>query len=376
MKTLLKNIGPFSVNRIGKLVRMHTNFHGGDFYNFGWGDITTDIVRHKIPKISLPLDVVCKYSQPEGLPILIKYVVEFINNLSDTKINHRNVLITNGATNAIALLSYYFREFHRAKSVLVQNPTYDTALNIFRSQRYKIYGTDPNPTRLNDVKFDLSYCSFKFHNPTGLYIPSSQTDTIKKDLLAHGYLIEDDAYGLFADKPTIDLVKHPRYVYVGSFSKYIFPGIRMGYVVADEKIIERLKIIQKYHNSHPNVLSQFMLLRYLEQERFLDEIKKRQRLLNEKREIFEKVLPDSIKRTIEYRHGGFYYWIKLRAGTKSIRVFTALLKNNVFVIPGDIYFINARNIFSALRISIGPIPKNKIRRGAHLLSKCLKKYVS
>ncbi len=150
----------------------------------------------------------------------------------------------------------------------------------------------------------------------------------------------------------------------------------MGYVVADEKIIQRLKIIQKYHNSHPNALSQIMLLRYLEQDRFLYELKKRQQLLNEKRKIFEASLPDSIKKTIENRYGGFYYWIKLRTGTKSIRAFIDLLKNNVFVVPGDIYFANARNIYSALRISISAIPPSKILHGARLLSKYLTKYVS
>lgn len=375
IKPLIKNIGIFSVNRIGELVQTYTDSHGGDFYNFGWGDIATDMVQHKIPKILFPPDVICKYPQPEGLPILIKHIAEFINRLSDIKINPRNILITNGATNAIVLLSYYFREFHGARDILVQNPTYDTALNIFRSQHYKIYGTNPNLTRLKDIKFNLAYCSFKFHNPTGLYLPPPQADTIKKELLTHGYFIEDDAYGLFADEPTIDLVEHPRYVYVGSFSKYIFPGIRMGYVIANAKIIECLKIIQKYHNSHPNMLSQIMLLHYLKQDLFLAEIKERKKLLNEKRGDFWAALPDSIKETIENRHGGFYYWIKLRAGTKSIRVFADLLKNNVFVIPGDIYFVDVKNSYSAIRISVSPMPKSKISRGAHLLGKHLMKYV-
>ena len=307
---------------------------------------------------------------------MIKHVAEFISKLSDTKINPRNILITNGATNAITLLSYYFREFHRARSVLVQNPTYDTALNIFRSQHYKIYGTNPDLSRWKDIKFDLAYCSFKFHNPTGLYLPFSQAGTIKKELLVHGYLIEDDAYGLFANEPTIDLVEHPRYVYVGSFSKYIFPGIRMGYIVAEAKIIERLKIIQKYHNSHPNMLSQIMLLHYLKQDQFLDGIKKRKRLLGEKRKIFEASLPNSIEKIIENKHGGFYYWVKLRTGIKSMRAFLDLLKNNVFVIPGDIYFVDTKDSYGALRISISSIPKGKIRRGTRLLGKYLLKYVS
>jgi alanine-alpha-ketoisovalerate/valine-pyruvate aminotransferase len=118
-KTLIKNIGAFSVNRIGELVQTYANSRQVDFYNFGWGDIATEMVRHKTQRIQFPLDIVCKYSQPEGLDILINHVTKLVNRLSKIKINSRNILITNGAMNAISLLSYYFREFHKTKRVLV-----------------------------------------------------------------------------------------------------------------------------------------------------------------------------------------------------------------------------------------------------------------
>jgi len=155
---------------------------------------------------------------------------------------------------------------------------------------------------------------FKFQNPTGTYIEKDRAREFKNKLLKKCYLIEDDSYGLLENDSEINIINNKKYLYVSSFSKYIFPGLRIGYIIAHKDIIDKLKIIQKYYNSHPNVLSQLVLLDYLKTNKIYDEIENKNKLLDSRRKLFENSLSPKINGLIEHHKGGFYYWFKLPIG--------------------------------------------------------------
>lgn len=377
MKMLFQNNGVFSTNRIGELVKLYIDPHRGEFYNFGWGNIGTDMIKYEFPSIKINKAEINCYGNPRGNIKLIDEIVKFIQSKSRVKVKNENILITNGATNAIFLLSCFFRKFLKIDKILIQNPTYDTAINIFKSQDYKFVTVDPALSNFSINKnIKLSYLMFKSHNPTGICIDENKTKEIKDKLLKIGYVIEDDAYSLFDGKNKLNIMDNKKYIYVGSFSKYIFPGIRLGYIIADKDIISKLTLMQKYYNSHPNILSQLTLLHYLKTQKIEREIDHKVNLLNQKRKLFEKFLSPEIKKNMSGSRAGFYYWITLPTGTKSQNIFLSLLKRGVFVIPGDIYFADEKYSYSALRVSISSIPEGKVQQGARLLGKYLLKYVS
>lgn len=376
MKILFQNNGVFSTNRIEELVKIYTDPHRGEFYNFGWGNIGIDMIKYDFPSIKINKGEVNCYGNPRGNIKLIDEIVKFIQNKSRVKVKNENIIITNGATNAIFLLSCFFRKFLKIDKILIQNPTYDTAINIFKSQDYKLVTVDP--TFLNfsvNKNIKLSYLMFKLHNPTGISIDENKSKEIKNKLLKIGYVIEDDAYGLFDGKDKLNIMDNKKYIYVGSFSKYIFPGIRLGYIIADKDIISKLALMQKYYNSHPNILSQLTLLHYLKTQKIEREINYKINLLNQKRKLFEKFLSPEIKKNMSGSRTGFYYWITLPSGMKSQNIFLLLLKRGVFVIPGDIYFTDEEHSYGALRVSISSIPEGKVQQGARLLGEYLLKYV-
>ncbi|MCX6812584.1 MAG: aminotransferase class I/II-fold pyridoxal phosphate-dependent enzyme [Candidatus Berkelbacteria bacterium] len=368
---LFKNVGKFRDNNISYYVNKYTNNDG--FYNLGWGNLSEEMIKYIVPKINFDKNLIGRYNDSQGTKDLLDEIVKFVNEKSGLILNKENILITNGVTSSIFLLGNYFKNFHNINTVLLQNPTYDTAINIFRSQDYDIKTTDPNLNDNYDKNIELAYLMFKFQNPTGLYIEKDRAKELKENILKSSYLIEDDSYGLLEKDSEINIIKNNKYVYLSSFSKYIFPGLRLGYIVADVNIINNLKTIQKYYMSHPNILSQIVLFDYFKTGKIYNEINNKIRILDIKNKLFENSLSPKIKNILTHDHTGFYYWLKLPKDVNLIHLFIELLKNKVFVIPGDIYFVN--NKYNALRVCLSPININDIPKAAKILSKIIENYV-
>lgn len=368
---IINNIANIRDNYIADYINKYIK--NGNFYDLGWGNLNKEMVRHSVPQIDFDKKVIGCYNNSQGTNDLINEIIKFVRKKSGLKLEIENVLVTNGATNAIFLLSCFFKSFLGINKVLLQNPTYDTAINIFKSQKYDIETTNPNLDKINDRNIKLAYLMFKFQNPTGAYIEKDSNKEFKNKLLKNSYLIEDDSYGLLENNSEINIINNKKYLYVSSFSKYIFPGLRMGYIVAYKDVIYKLKIIQKYYNSHPNILSQLILLDYLRTDKIYDEIENKIKILDARRNLFENSLSLKIKDLIQYNKGGFYYWFKLPNNINLSQLFIELLRNKILVIPGDIYFLNDK--YNAIRVSISSISNTEVPAAAIRFSNIIEKHV-
>ena len=259
----------------------------GQSYNFGWGSLNQSLINNPLPLVNYDNKIISVYQDAQGQSNLLKLVSDFLLSKTGKSISTDQLMITNGATNGIFLLTHYFSHVDGRNRVLLQNPVYDTALNIFRSQGIEMTVVDVECTKIPDFRNGFAYLLLKFQNPTGISLNlSKKTEIVKTLVEQNNYVIEDDAYGLLDGMNSIELVDDPKYIYVGSFSKYIFPGLRLGYVIADAKIISELKVIQKYYNSHPNILSQYLLYEYLQSNLIESEINHKSKINSKKEKYF------------------------------------------------------------------------------------------
>lgn len=371
-KKIIYQRAGFDENSITDYIRKYLN--PNVCFNFGWGSLNQELIKNPIPFSEYDHKIVGVYNGPKGQNEVVDLVLRFVKDKSGQTISREQIMLTNGATNAIFLLAHYFSSVKKLKKIIIQNVVFDTALNIFNSQKLQKISIDPDCTNIPVNKKAFAYLIFKFQNPTGISIGNKKRQKIIDKITSSGnFIIEDDSYGLLEEGGRMDLNTNPFYIYISSFSKYIFPGLRMGYIIANPEVIDDLQIIQKYYNSHPNVMSQYILANYLKSGLIESEINHKIKQINLKRQLFEKYISSAIKMHMDETTGGFYYWLRLSKNFLSVDVFVDLLKQGIITIPGDIYF--SKNPYPALRICISLIDKEKIKEGCNLLNRAVEKYV-
>ena len=98
-KFIIKNVSNFRDNYIADYINQYIK--NDKFYNFGWGNLNEELIKFRAGKINFDKKIISQYGNSQGIDDLINEVIKFVHRKSDTKIEKENILITNGATNAI-----------------------------------------------------------------------------------------------------------------------------------------------------------------------------------------------------------------------------------------------------------------------------------
>lgn len=194
-----------------------------------------------------------QYSTTLGLESLRQFIADRYNKQWGMNIDIGNIIITTGSQQALDLIGKIF--INEGDKVMVEKPSY---LGLLQS--FCLYRAEFVTTKLNDDGLDiedlkntlkthkpkLAYLIPNFQNPTGLtYTKENREkvfDVIKDENMI---LVQDDPYGelRFEESeriPYIGMNKTNKNIYLGSFSKIITPGMRLGYIIADKEIIRML----------------------------------------------------------------------------------------------------------------------------------------
>ena len=185
-------------------------------------------------------------------------------------------------------------------------------------------------------------------------------------------IIEDDIYReLWLDSPPPVPLKvldqHGLVIYIGSLSKSLSPGLRIGWVIGPEPVIERLADIKMQNDYGSSSLSQWAAAEWLSSglyEQHLQEVRKhlrirRQIALNALTAYFSDIA------TWDVPQGGFYIWLKLIRSVSLQKLFKTALENNLLINPGNIYdYLSNRHL--RLSYSYAAIPE--LKDGLHRLA--------
>ena len=204
----------------------------------------------------------------------------------------------------------------------------------------------------------MAYLIPNFQNPTGLTYSKENRkqifETIKdKDMI----LVQDDPYGelRFTNDeriPYIGLDESNKNIYLGSFSKIVTPGQRIGYAISSKEIIKALETAKQASDLHSNIFSQYLINDYLRNndlDKHIDKIKKL--YITQKNamiESMEKYFPKNIKFTNP--KGGMFTWVELEENKSSLELFNIAIKKNVAFVPGNPFYINVDHI-NTLRLN-------------------------
>lgn len=276
--------------------------------------------------------------------------------LEGIKSSVEDIVITTGSQHGLELLSGLFLD--KDDVVLAEGPSYVGALGIFRHYEAHVEHvlTDEDgmiPAALESAikalkaqgrKIKFLYLVPNFANPSGVTLAASRRSKIlelcRKN---HILIIEDNPYGLlYFDKPVPDALRsmdEDGIVYLGSFSKILAPGFRVGYVLAPPAIRDKLVLANESAILCPSSFSQMMISSYLEHADWRGQVETFRGVYRERRdaalEAMDEYLP-GLETTKP--DGGFYLWVTLPEGIDSKAMLPLAVKELVAYTPGTAFY--------------------------------------
>lgn len=321
-----------------------------------------------------------------GSPRIDQLKTQLIERMNERKmeVQEDEVLVTSGACQAIDLIARILLDENAF--IIVESPTYMEALEIFQNYTKNIItipidadGLDTKQlegilierTKKEEPLPKLLYTIPTFQNPTGTTLSFARREKLIKLAKEYDFLIlEDDAYGelAFGESPTTlkSLDEEDRVFYVGSLSKIVAPGMRIGWIAAHSEWIEALFWFKK-DLEHP--FAQSLMSAYLEKVNLAH----RSVLLTEKYEekaviLYEALIhfmPEGVK---WYRpEGGYFMWIEV-PGVDTTAMLAKAKKAGVAYVPGQYFFLHQDEGKSFLRLSFSYASKEEIKKGIEILS--------
>ncbi|WP_210366801.1 PLP-dependent aminotransferase family protein [Bacillus sp. REN3] len=322
------------------------------------------------------------YEDPKGYPALREEVSLYLRK-KGIQAPPTSILIVSGALQALHLISIGLLK--RGSTVFLENPSYLYTLSTFQSAGMKLKGifTDDEGIQPKMIKEEavsgnsVLYCHPTFHNPTGALMGSERRKELLK--LAERMrlpIIEDDVYGdLWLDAPSPPPIKsfdrEGNVLYLGSLSKSLAPGLRIGWLVGPEPVIDRLADLKMQTDYGSSSLSQRVASKWLVNGFYQEHLNKIRGELRRRREVLLSALETHLGDVAEWESpaGGFFIWVKINRDIPVAVLHSKAMAKGVLLNPGRMY---SSNKLQYLRLSYANAPVDELIKGIVILETIIK----
>jgi 2-aminoadipate transaminase len=322
-----------------------------------------------------------QYASSEGLPALREWVAAMLRGHGQ-QVDAGQVLITTGSQQGLDLVGKVLVD--PGSRVAVESPTYLGALQAFVPYEPVFTAVDcdddgPLPEALHTAEgARFLYLLPNFQNPSGRCMSEARRAAVVARAQALNLpLVEDNPYGdLWFDAPPPPplAARWPDgTVYLGSFSKVLAPGLRLGYVVAPAPLVPKLLQAKQAADLHTPGFNQRVVHEVI-RDGFLDThvptIRARyQAQRDAMRAALEAHMPAGCHWTVPT--GGMFFWVELPAGVDAIALLPKAVANGVAFVPGSAFFAEQARA-NTMRLSFVTVPPEQIERGIRALAETLK----
>ncbi len=297
------------------------------------------------------------YAAPAGHPPFLKAVTDWLASEGEPLLPDWGLRAIPGAQSGLALAVEAFTL--PGDRVLVESPCYVGTLALLKALGREavpvpVDRNGLNPERLasalskGDAKLIILVASF--HNPTGMTLSLARRERVLALTRAHGVpLVEDDTYAdlRFSGKPVPSfrmLEGADHVIHVGSFSKSLAAGLRLGYVVAREGLLDRMTPLQEVHSIALPTLSQAVVAQFLDSGAFRRHVTRLRRALRERRDAMLEALHAHFPQGTEVTEpkGGMHLWVVLPEDLSSLDLLRAATRQGLGFAPGPLFFADGR----------------------------------
>ncbi len=299
-----------------------------------------------------------------------------------------NILITAGSQQALSLVSQLLLK--PGDIILVENPTYSGALDLFRALGFKVVGIPVDEQGMQVEGLEkllqqhhpkLIYTIPNFHNPTGTCLNSARRRQLL--VLADRYnvpILEDDFVGdLRYEGRTQPALKAldpgGRVIYVSTFSKMLMPGLRVGFLVAEGPIYDCLVDFKRVNDLATSTLVQRALEAYVTVGRYQAHLRRSCQIFRKRRDAMlsaiQRYLPAGVH--FDPPQGGLFIWLRLPENLSSEELLPLAWEEGVDFAPGSPFFPEGIGSSTWLRLNFVAQAPDEIEEGIKRLGKAIKR---
>ncbi|MHC4945371.1 MAG: MocR-like pyridoxine biosynthesis transcription factor PdxR [Planctomycetota bacterium] len=325
-----------------------------------------------------------QYCGTSGYPPLREYIAERMRN-EGLPASSEEILMVNGAQQGIDLMLRCF--LSPGDKIAISIPTYH---NIF--PLIGLLGASAAPVRMTDQGPDLDsleaaardpavrlfYSMPNFHNPTGVTCSLAQRKGIAEIAAAYDLpILEDDfekdlAFQEESLPPIKALDPEGRVTYLSTFSKSLFPGLRIGWLMASGETLKALLMLKKATDLENSALLQAAAFEFCRQGCYDEHLKKIRVLIRERMgtafEALTRHMPEGV--TWSRPKGGYVLWIRLPEGISSKRIYERGREEGIVVSPGTLFTYQGSDP-GGIRLSLTKTDVEEIRRGIEKLGRII-----
>ncbi len=325
-----------------------------------------------------------KHVPTGGLPSLRESITQLMRERG-TGVKPEEIMVLSGSQQGIFLTAQAFLDL--GDVVIVEEPSFFSALHVFQAAGARIIGV---PVDEDGMKVDVLEQLLRRHHPKLIYTmptyqnPSGVSMSLerRRRLLELAYrekilILEDDPYGELRYEgprlPTLfELDSYGYVIYLSTFSKILFPGIRIGWMAAHQQIIHQMIMLKQINDLHANSISQWIVDRFLRKGGYHEHIQRLCKDYGEKRDLMAESLMAHPVEGLEWTKplGGFYFWCRLPDNLPHMSLLVNAQENGVSYVPGTAFYTGGRG-GSFIRLNFTYPSKEKIPLGVKRLTQAI-----
>lgn len=323
-----------------------------------------------------------QYGTTDGYLPLREYIANSLST-ADCKIHADQIMMTSGSQQGLDLLAKVLVD--EGSKVLVETPSYLGALQAFSVYRPEFVSVDmddngvvPASVAAKGEGAKLFYALPNFQNPTGRTLSIERRKELVETCARMGIpLIEDNPYGdlCYSGEPLPKLLNmNPDgVIYLGSFSKILTPGIRLGYMVAPMALVRKLEQAKQATDLHTSTLTQMAVYEVIKDGFLKEQIASIRSFYSAQCDVMLDAMKEHFPEGVTWTRplGGMFIWVTLPQHIHSKELLDEAIANNVAFVPGGPFYANAPET-NTFRLSFVTVPPEKIKIGIEKIGNLIK----